>query len=101
VRSGHTLTIGFDSEAAPTFTIYDYRDHEYVYNVHEQLLHMTKEAARHYVPPGIEIRTAIVRLKGRLMADDGFMTSMPVAFRVCICLAKPEAAAAARERERF
>ena len=40
VRAGHTLTTGFDSETArPTFTFYDYRDHEYVYNVHEQLLH--------------------------------------------------------------
>jgi hypothetical protein len=91
VRAGHTLTIGFDSEAGPpTFTVYDYRDHEYVYNVHEQLLHMAKEAARpYYGPQGIEmIRTAIVGLKGRLMADNAFMTCMSVAFRVCICLAK-------------
>ena len=83
-REGHAITLGYDD--ADVFTVYDYREVEYAYNVHAQLLRMIRDAVReHHHAPAISTR--VVSLKGRLEYDGRFMTCMAASFRACICLA--------------
>ncbi len=95
VSAGHSIAIGFDAAekscSRDTFRIYDYRVEEYVYDVHEQLLNMVRNAVLQQRGGGHaqhRIITEVVSLKGKLMVDNGFMTCMALAFRVCVCLAK-------------
>jgi hypothetical protein len=88
VRVGHAITLALElKEQVLTLKIFDYRMHEYVYNVHDQILQWMTDAVQehHHFET---IRTEIVCLKGKLHVDKDFMTCMSAAFRVCLYLSK-------------
>jgi hypothetical protein len=89
---GHCITLGL--EIAPvtevmTLKIFDYRMHEYVYNVHDQLFKWMTEWVYKYAGQfSASLRTEMVCLKGKIHVDDEFMKCMSVAFRVSLYLAR-------------
>lgn len=87
IQAGHAITLGYDSGR---FTIYDYRDVEYVHDVHKQLADMVQEAVipYHFNHASSEHLVQVVSLKNKLQCDSEFMTCMSLAFRVCVCLTK-------------
>jgi hypothetical protein len=84
--SGHAITLAFEiKKQVLTLKIIEYRMHEYVYNVHDQLFQWMRDSLplHDWIR---EIRTETVCLKGKMKVDEGFMTCMSVAYRVCLYL---------------
>jgi hypothetical protein len=72
-----------------TLRIYDYRMHEYVYSVHDQMFAwMIQAVTDQYKELFDSIVTEMVCLKGKLHVDNLFMTCMSAAFRVCLYLSR-------------
>ena len=92
IRVGHCITLGLElTGQVMTLKIYDYRMHEYIHNVHDQMFQLMINAAQEYASSkNISIRTEVVCLKGKLYVDKEFMTCMSAAFRVCLFLSKPD-----------
>ena len=84
-RAGHAIAIGLEmKERVLTLKIFDYRMHEYVHNVHDQLFQWMSEAVQKYSMHFDSLRTETVCLKRKLHVDGKFMTCMSAAFRVCL-----------------
>ena len=82
---GHAITLGMEiKDRVLTFKIFDYRMHEYMYNVHDRLFQFMTDAATPYVKFYDSLKLETVCLKGKLHVDTLFMTCMSVAFRVCV-----------------
>ena len=88
---GHCITLALELvDQTLTLQIFDYRTHEYVYNVHDQLFRLMRDAVirqQEYAEYYTTLRTEIVCLKGWLHVDKFFMTCMSAAFRVFMYLA--------------
>jgi hypothetical protein len=85
VACGHAMTLGMELRGrALTLQIFDYRMHEYIYNVHDRLFQWMTDAVRPYADHFASLRTEMVCLKGRLNVDPDFMTCMSAAFRVVL-----------------
>ena len=86
---GHSITLGLEiKDRVLTLRIFDYRMHEYVYNVHDQLFQFMTDEARQFSAHYDSLHTETVCLKGKLHVDKEFMTCMSASFRVCLYLSK-------------
>ena len=88
---GHCITLAMELvDQTLTLQIFDYRMHEYVYNVHDQLFRWMRDAVirqQEYAEHYTILRTELVCLKDVLHVDKFFMTCMSAAFRVFMYLA--------------
>ena len=88
-RTGHCITLCLElANSILYLKIYDYRMHEYIHNLHDQLFQWMIDAASQYTEYFHGIRTEVVCLKGKLHVDGAFMTCMSAALRVCIYLSQ-------------
>ena len=89
VKVGHSITLGLEiKERVLTLRIFDYRMHEYVYNVHDQLFQFMINEVGQYSSYYDSLHTESVCLKGKLHVDKEFMTCMSVSLRVSLYLSK-------------
>ncbi len=87
--SGHAITLGLEiKNRALTIKIFDYRMHEYVYNVHDRMFQWIYDAMCEYAQYFDTWRTETVCLKDRLHVNKGFMTCMSAAYRSCLYFSK-------------
>ena len=101
-RSGHCITLCLElRHKILHLKIYDYRMHEYIHNVHDQLFQWMIEAAEQFRDHFNSIHTEVVCLKGKLHVDGAFMTCMSAAYRVCIYLSKSNHACINESEEEF
>ena len=89
--AGHCITLGLElKNKIMRLKIYDYRMHEYMYNVHDHIFQWMMNAVQKYNSYFHYIHTEMVCLKGKLHVDGEFMTCVSAAFRVCIFLSRRE-----------
>lgn len=92
---GHAITLGIEAGGGNRWFklfIFDYRAHEYLYAVHDQLFNCMQEAVLHDEYRLLckvhtsDIQWETVALCGRLHYGDKFMMCMSLSFRVCMYL---------------
>jgi hypothetical protein len=92
---GHAITLAMEAGGGSRWFklfVFDYRAHEYLYSVHDQLFWCMHHAVLHNEYRLIcnvhssDIRWETVPLRGRLHYGDQFMMCMSLSFRVCMYL---------------
>lgn len=86
---GHAITLAMEMyNGNMILRILDYRMHEYIYNVHDQIFQWMTDAVQKYASHFTSLQTETVCLKGKIEVDKQFMTCMSAAFRACIYLSQ-------------